>query len=93
MPQDGVVAHRHAQPRHQALRRPAAGGVAKQSNQLGHTVCPSCMRYRYARQLLDEGLLLALEVSTAPPLHPDAELHDSALRCQILELSGVVAVA
>ncbi len=93
MPQDGVVADRHAQPGHQAFRWPAAGGVAEQSNQLRHTVRPPCMACRYPRQPVGERLQFAQSVPAPPPRYPDAEPHDRPLRRQILELSDVMAMA
>ena len=76
MPQDGVVARRHPQPRHQTLCRPSAGGVAEQANQLCHPVRSPCVGSRYWRRQSGKRQLLTLRISALPPRHLDAERHD-----------------
>lgn len=92
MPQDGVVARRHAQPRHQTLCRPSASRVAEQMNQLCHSACSPCIGRRYRWHQLGKRPLLASWVPALPPRHLDAERHDRPLFRQILKLSTVVAV-
>jgi hypothetical protein len=93
VPQYGIIARRHAQPHHEALCRPSAGGVAEQPNQFCHTGGSSCMGRRYPRRQLRKRPLLALWIAALPPRHLDAEHHDCPLFWQILKLSIVVAMA
>lgn len=54
LPQDGVVADRHAEPLHQALARTAACAVAQQADNLNNPCRPARIRSRNRRQTIGE---------------------------------------
>lgn len=62
LPQDGVVADRHAEPLHQALARTAASAVAKQANNLPDPSRPARIRSSDHRQPVGERLSLTFAI-------------------------------
>lgn len=62
LPQDGVVADRHAEPLHQAFARTAASAVAKQANKLPDSSRPARIRSSDHRQPVGERLSLTFAI-------------------------------
>ncbi|NRQ19017.1 hypothetical protein BHMPCIPO_06284 [Ensifer sesbaniae] len=87
LPQDCVVADRHAEPSHQALARTAAGTMAEQTDNLRDPPCPARIRGSNRRQSVDERLALAVLMCAPPAAQPKLHRYGLALDGQILKAS------
>lgn len=85
LPQDGVVADRHAEPLHQALARTAARAMAEQADNLHHPRRPARIRGSNLRQSVGECLSLTLLMCTSPAAQQELHRHGLALDRQILK--------
>ena len=88
LPQDGVVADRHAEPFHQALARTAAGTVAEQADNLHDPCRPARIRSSDHRQPVGECSSCAFPICTLPAAQQELHCHLLALDWQILEAAA-----
>ncbi len=87
LPQDRVVADRHAEPSHQALAGTAAGAMAEQTDNLGDPPCPARIRGGNRRQPVGERLSFTFLMRAPPAAQPKLHRYGFALDRQILEAS------
>ncbi len=87
LPQDRVVADRHAEPSHQALAGPAACAMAEQTDNLGDPPCPARIRGSNRRQSVGERLSFTFLMRAPPAAQPKLHRYGFALDRQILEAS------
>lgn len=66
LPQDGIVADRHAEPLHEPLARTAAGAVAEQADNLSDPSRPTRVWISYRRQSVRERSSCAFPMCTSP---------------------------
>ena len=85
LPQDGVVADRHAEPLHQAFARTAARAVAEQADNLNDPRRPARVRKRDRRQTVGERSSLTFPICASPAAQQELHHHGLALDRQILE--------
>lgn len=85
LPQNGVVADRHAKPFHQALARTAARAMAKESYNLNNPCRPARIRGSNRRQSVCERLSWTFLMRAPPAFQPELHCHGLALSRQILE--------
>jgi hypothetical protein len=78
LPQDGVVADRHAEPLHQALARTAARAMAEQADNLHDPRRPARIRGSNLRQSVGERLSLTFLMSTSPAAQQELHRHGLA---------------
>ena len=89
LPQDGVVADRHAEPLHQALARTAASAVAEQADNLPDPSRPARIRRSSdRRQTVGERLSLTFLMRASPAAQQELHCHRLALDRQILEAAA-----
>ena len=74
MPQNGIVADRHAKTHHQPFSRPTASAMAEKMNKFSDSLCPTGVRTNSFQQLIRKCPTLTLAVQTSPTSHP--HLHD-----------------
>ncbi|MGZ2471758.1 hypothetical protein ACVI1N_000049 [Sinorhizobium medicae] len=79
LPQDRVVADRHAEPSHQALAGPAAGAMAEQTDNLGDPACPARIRGSNRRQSVGERLSFTFLMRAPPAAQPKLHRYGLAL--------------
>jgi hypothetical protein len=84
LPQDGVVADRHAEPLHQALARTAPRAMAEQADNLRDPRRPARKWGSNLRQSVGECLSLTLLMCTSPAAQPKLHRYGLALDRQIL---------
>jgi hypothetical protein len=92
MPQNGIVADRHAETFHQPFGRPATSAVAEKMNKLSDSLGPTSARTNNLRQLIRKRPTLTLSVQTSPTTHPHLHHHGGALHRQVLKMTEVSAV-
>jgi hypothetical protein len=92
MPQNGIVADRHAETFHQPFGRPATSAVAEKMNKLSDSLGPTSARTNNLSQLIRKCPTLTLSVQTSPTAHPHLHHHGDALRRQVLKITEVSAV-
>ena len=92
MPEDGVVADRHAETLHQPLSRPPARAVADKMNKFSDSLGPTSVRTNNLRQLIRKCPTLTLAVPTSPTARLHLHHHGGALRRQVLKVSEISAV-
>jgi hypothetical protein len=92
LPQDSVVADRHAEPMHQVLSRTTAHSVANQAHNLSHPLSSSHIWCSNLGQPVGEGSSPAFPVSTLPPVQCEFDFHNLTLNRQVLETAVVPAV-
>ncbi|ESZ04466.1 hypothetical protein X737_36885 [Mesorhizobium sp. L48C026A00] len=85
LPQDTVVADRHAEPSHQALAGTAAGAMAEQTDNLRDPPCPARIRGSNRRQTVGECLSFTFLMCAPPTAQPELHRHGPALNRQILK--------
>lgn len=85
LPQDGVVADRHAEPLHEALARTAARTMAEQADNLRDPCRPARIRGSNRRQSVGERLSLTFLMCTSPAAQQELYRHGLALDRQILK--------
>ena len=88
LPQDGVIADRHAEPLHQPLARTAAGAVAEQADNLSDPSRPTRVWISYRRQSVGERSSWAFPMCTSPAAQQQLHCHRLALDRQILEAAA-----
>jgi hypothetical protein len=88
LPQNGVVADRHAEPLHQPLTRTAAGAVAEQADNLPDPSRPARIRGSDRRQSVGERSSCAVPMWTSPAAHQEFHCHRLTLDRQILETTA-----
>lgn len=79
LPQNGVVADRHAKTPHQALSRQAAGAVAKKLNEFSNTPGSTRVRRSNFGQLISKCSALTISVAASPSAYPKPHGHDHPL--------------
>lgn len=79
LPQDGVVADRHAEPLHQPLARTAAGPVTEKADNLNDPSRPARMRSSNHRQTVGERSSLTLLMRASPAAQQEFHGHGLAL--------------
>lgn len=92
LPQDGVVADRHAEPLHQAFARTAASAVAQQPDNLTEPRRPARVRKRDRRQTVGERSSFTFPICASPAAQQELHRHGLALDRQILEAAVGPAV-
>ena len=92
MPQNGIVADRHAKTLHQPFSRPTASAMAEKMNKFSDSLGPTGVRTNSFRQLIRKRPTLTLAVQTSPTAHPHLHDDDGALHRQILKMSEIPAV-
>src|ERR1700677_1945140 len=92
VPQDGVVADRHAETLHQPLSRPPARAVADKMNKFSDSLRPTSVRTNNLKQLIRKCPTLTLAVQTSPTARLHLHHHGGALRRQVLKVSEISAV-
>jgi hypothetical protein len=92
MPQNGVVADRHAETLHQPFSRSAASAVAEKMDKFSDPLGPPNVRTNNFQQLIRKCLTLALPVQTSPTAHLHLHHHGGALHGEILKMTEVSAV-
>lgn len=79
LPQDGIVADRHAEPLHQAFARTAACAVAKQANDLPDPSRPARIRSSDHRQPVGKRSSLTFPICASPAAQQELHCHRLAL--------------
>ena len=92
LPQDRVVADRHAEPMHQVVTRATAHPVANQGHNLSHPFSSSHVGRSNLGQPVDEGPSPAFAVSTLPPVQCEVDFDNLTLNRQVLEAAVMRAV-
>jgi hypothetical protein len=92
MPQNGIVADRHAKTLHQSFSRPPARAVADEMNKFSNSLGPTSVRTNNLRQLIRKCPTLTLAVQTSPTAHPHLHDDDGALHGQVLKMPEIPAV-
>jgi hypothetical protein len=92
MPQNGVVAGRHAKTLHQSFSRSAPRSVSEKMNKFSDSLGSTSVRTDNFRQLIRKCLTLALPVQTSPTAHLHLHQHGDALHGEILKMTEVSAV-
>jgi hypothetical protein len=92
MPQNGVLAGRHAKTLHQSFSRSAARSVSEKMNKFSDSLGSTSVRTDNFRQLIRKCLTLALPVQTSPTAHLHLHHHGGALHRQVLKMTEVSAV-
>lgn len=87
LPQDRVVADRHAEPLHQALARAAACAMAEQTDNLADPPCPARIRGSNCRQSVGERLSFTFLIRAPPAAQSKPHRYGFALDRQILKTS------
>ncbi len=88
LPQDGVVADRHAEPLHQPLARTAASTVAEQADNLSDPSRPTRVWISYRRQSVGKRLSQTCLMRTSPAAQQEFHCHRPTLDRQILEATA-----
>jgi len=92
LPQDRVVANRHAEPMHQVFSRTTAHLVANQAQNLSHPPSSSHIGCSNLGQSVGEGSSPAFPVPTLPPVQCESDFHRLTLHRQVLQTAVVPAV-
>ena len=92
LPQDRVVADRHAEPMHQVFTRATAHPVANQAHYLSHPFSASHVGRSNLGQPVGERPSPAFSVSTLPPVQCEVDFHNLTLNRQVLEAAVMPAV-
>ena len=92
LPQDGVVADRHAEPLHQALTRTTARAMAEQADNFRDPRCPARIRRGNCRQAIGERLSGTFLIGASPAAQQELHRHLLALDWQVLEAAVVRAM-
>src|ERR1700722_991710 len=87
MPQNSVVADRHAKTLHQPFSRPTTGAMAEKMNKLCDSLGPTSVRANNIRQLIRK-----CPVQTPPTAHLHLHHHGGALHGEILKMTEISAV-
>jgi hypothetical protein len=92
LPQDRVVADRHAEPMHQVLSWTTAHPVANQADNLRHPPGSSHIGCSNLGQSVGEGSSPAFPLPTLPSVQCEFDSHHLTLNRQVLEAAVVPAV-
>src|SRR5271157_1517721 len=92
MPQNGVVADRHAKTLHQPFSRPTACAMAEKMNKFSDSLSPAGVRTNNFWQLIRKCPTLTFAVRTSPTAHPHLHDDDGALHGQVLKMPEIPAV-
>lgn len=87
LPQDGVVADRHAEALHQALARTAARAMAEQADNFHDPRRPPRIRGSNRRETVGERSSLTFFMRASPAAQQELHCHWLALDWQILEVA------
>jgi hypothetical protein len=93
VPQNGVVADRHAKALHQPFTWPTASSVTEKMNKFSGPMGPTSVRTNNFWQLIRERLAFALPVGTSPTAHLYPHHHGRALHREVLKLPEIPAVS
>ena len=93
MPQNGMVADRHAETFHQPFGRPTTSAVAEKMNKFCGPLGPTSARTNNLRQLIRKRPALTLSVQTSPTAHSHLHHHGGALHGEILKMDGSIGCA
>jgi hypothetical protein len=91
LPQDRVVADRHAEPMHQVFSRTTAHPVANEAHNLSHPLSSSHIGCSNLGQPVGKCSSSASPVSTPPPVQSEPDFHRLTLNRQVLQTAVVPA--
>ena len=93
VPQNGVVADRHAKALHQPFTWPTASSMTEKMNKFSGPMGPTSVRTNNFWQLIRERLAFALQVETSPTAHLYLHHYGRALHREVLKLPEIPAVS
>ncbi|TWI22265.1 hypothetical protein IQ26_06698 [Mesorhizobium tianshanense] len=88
LPQDGVVADRHAEPLHEALARTAARAMAEQADNLHDPCRPARIRGSNRRQSVGERLSFTFLMCASPAAQQEPHRHSLTLDRKVLKAAA-----
>ncbi len=91
--QDAIVSLRQAEATKQPFRRPPAGGVAEQSNQVCHAAGLPRIWFCHSGRLAGKGLTVTGRIVAVPADHAELERDRLSLHGQILKAAHISTVS